>query len=442
MADIIQMMKTFTVFLGLFLSMTAMASSTHYDTSSGDIAQFFNAGKGKYIIRYVHSFTDTLYIPQDSEVRFKGGRLSGPIVFNNTKLSGRVDLKGSHIAGSVSNKMLNASWLCAMDGVSDDAPVINDMIVVSGEVFFPRGTYRLVSPYPDPDGYYSKTGAPINFHIGIHRDNVRLMGEKGTVFLTQEQLGIICVYSKPYDIPGSVRNIRLKGITFRTMNDGSTFLEWTHAIKTKGVNGFSIENCRIEDFWGDGICLDHYGDTPQTGERTRNQNVRIVNNTIVGGRLHNNRNGISVINGKNVLIKNNVIRETSRKDMPGAIDVEPNNSAYTIDNIRIVGNIIKGSRGACGAIELCSFNGGPARHVFVEKNRISDSNLGIYVYLKTTDTTEHFVIRNNRIDADTPPCKFVGDGHSKDWIISGNSFKHPTNERIPGELRIENLRVK
>lgn len=419
-------------FLGLFLSMTAMAGSTHYDTASGDIAQLFTTGRGKFVISHAHTFTDTLRIPQGSELRFKrGGRLAGPVVFSDTKLSGRVDLRGSHVAGSVTNKTIDASWLCAIDGTTDDAPAINELIAIGRHIFFPRGTYRLVAPFRQE-----------KFHIGITKDSVWLMGQRGTVFLTTEQLGIVCVFSKPYDIDHSVKDIRLTGITFRTVNDGSTFLEWTHAIKSKGVDGLTIKGCTIDDFWGDGICLDHYGDTPATGERARNQNVRIVGNTITGGPLHNNRNGISVINGKNVLIKGNTIRETSRRNMPGAIDVEPNNAAYTIENIRIVGNTITGSRGSCGAIEVCMFNGGPGHHIYVEKNRISDSNLGIYVYLKTSGTTEHFVIRGNRVAADTPPYKFVGDGRSKDWIISGNTFKRPTQERIPSNLKIENLRVE
>lgn len=410
--------------------MTAAAVPTYYDTAGCNIHELFRLGQGRYVLRYTHKFRDTLYVPQGSELRFKGGRLIGPVVFNATKLSGNVNLKGSHIKGTMRNNKFNASWLCAMDGVTDDAPCVNEIIAVCGNVFFPKGTYRFVSAYNRE-----------NFHIGICKDNVTLLGEKGTIFLTKEKLGMVCVFSKPYDIPNSVKNIKLSGITFRTVNDGSVFLQWTHAIQMKGVNGFTIENCTIEDFWGDGICLNHYGDTPQTGERSRNQNVKILNNTIVGGKLHNNRNGISVINGKDVLIEGNTILNTSRNDMPGAIDVEPNNSAYTIENIRIIGNTIKGSRGNCGAIEVCMVKGGPGYHVYVEDNHISDSNLGIYIYLKTENTTEHFVIRNNRIAADTPPYKFVGDGKSKNWIISGNTFERNTEERIPGALRIENLSI-
>ena len=422
--------RSFVAVICLLVCMTAGALPTYYDKPNSNVQQLFKQGRGKYVLRYAHQFRDTLHIPHGCEVKFRGGKLTGPVVFDATKLSGNINLKGSSIRGNIINKTFDASWLCSMDGVTDDAPRINEIIAVCKNVFFPRGIYRLVSRYQRE-----------NFHIGITQHDVTLTGEEGTVFLTRERLGMVCVFTRPNDIDNSVRNFKLKGITFRTMNDGSTFLEWTHAIQSKGVNGFTVEECTIEDFWGDGICLNHYGDNPETGERSRNQNVQIINNTIIGGRLHNNRNGISVISGQNVLIQGNVIRNTSRKDMPGAIDVEPNNSAYTIENIRIIGNTISGSRGNGGAIEVCMFNGGPGHHIYVEDNEISDSNLGIFVYLKTDNTTEHFVIRNNHVAADTPPYRFVGEGRSKDWIISGNNFERRTNEKIPGKLKIQNLKI-
>jgi hypothetical protein len=423
--------KMILALVSLMFSIAVDAVPTYYDSANCNIHQLFKSGRGKYVLRHSHRFYNTLYVPYGCELVFEGGRLFGPITFNSDKLSGRVNLKGSRIRGTLKNKTFNASWICFMDGKTDDAANINDMLYVSRQVFFPRGIYRLKTPY----------NIKVNFHIGIRQNHVSLTGEEGTVFLTKERLGHVCVFTSPNDIPNSVKNVSIKGITFRTVNDGSVFLEWTHAIQTKGVNGFTIENCTIEDFWGDAICLNHYGDTPETGERSRNQNVRILNNTIIGGMLHNNRNGISVINGKNVLIEGNTIRNTSRHDMPGAIDVEPNNSAYTIENITIKGNRIEGSSGNCGAIEICMFNGGPGRHISVEDNYISNSNLGIYIIVKTNNTTEDFVIRNNNVAADTPPYKFVGEGKSKNWIISGNTFSRPTKERIPGNLRIENLQV-
>ena len=100
----------------------------------------------------------------------------------------------AHIFGCVSNATFDASWICAMDGVTDDAMNINEMIAVCINIFFPRGTYRLISSYNQED-----------FHIGINHDDVSLTGEEGTVFLTKERLGMVCIFSKPYDIENSIR---------------------------------------------------------------------------------------------------------------------------------------------------------------------------------------------------------------------------------------------
>ena len=175
-----------TAFVAFMICMTAGALPTYYDTANGNVHQLFKKGRGKYVLRYTHKFSDTLYIPSKSELKFCGGRLSGPVVFSSTKLSGSVNLKGSHFRGSVSNTTFNASWLCNMDGVNDDAPLINDIIASCNNIFFPKGTYRLVSAYNRE-----------NFHIGIRRNNVSLIGEEGTGFFTKERLGIICVYTKP-----------------------------------------------------------------------------------------------------------------------------------------------------------------------------------------------------------------------------------------------------
>lgn len=124
-----------------------VGAETVYDMPKCNLQSLFKAGKSKYVLRYAHQFSDSLIVPYGSEIVFEGGKLSGPIFFNNTKLTGKVNLKGSSINGSIRNKSFNASWLCAMDGVKDDAPRINEMIGVCGNVFFPKGTYRLVSAY-------------------------------------------------------------------------------------------------------------------------------------------------------------------------------------------------------------------------------------------------------------------------------------------------------
>lgn len=426
----------------LTLLAISVETITIYDTERGDIYKLFESEKAKYVIRYAHQFTDTLRVPYGCELMFEGGSLSGPIVFNETKLSGGVKLKGSVISGTIKNKEFDASWLCAMDGVSDDAGCINEMIKVCGNVFFPSGAYRLISAYDANDigDEYQKS---VIAHIGIHRSDVSLIGESGTFFVTDEPLGTMCVFSLPNEIEKSIRNIRIENITFKVYNDAIVFHELMHTIKIIGVNGITITNCTFNDFWGDAICLSHYGDDPNTGERTRNQNIKILNNKIIGGEHYNNRNGISIINGKNVLIKNNLIKNTSRENMPGGIDVEPNNSAYTIENIRIESNTIEGVRGNMGAIGIVLPQAGaPAYGVSIINNKISNCSWGISVCITTEMTSSNIQIVGNYIADDTNPYNFGGKGASKDWIIKNNYFGKPRNQKIPGDIKVDNLVVK
>ena len=441
-SQLIKNMLNRCVFLLLFclhLCIGMASAQAIYDSKDSNINALFKNGKAKYLISFHHVFEDTLRLPDGCELAFEGGSLSGPIVMNKTKLSGRVNLKGASLSGSVSNSQFDASWLCAMDGVTDDAKSINEMIEVCGKVFFPRGTYSLISRYNPKGKVPKKLYKAIKTHIGICSSDMELIGEDGTNFVTDDSLSTICLFSKPKQIAKSIRNIKIKNITFNVHNDGVNFHEFLHTIKTIGVNGLEIEYCTFNDFWGDAICLSHYGDNPRTGERTLNQNVRIVGNTI-NGDSHNNRNAISVISGKNVLIKNNTIKNTSRRDMPGGIDVEPNNSAYTIDNIRIENNHIEGSYGK--GIMVLARKEARVHHVEILSNEIKNcGKCGIFVGVATDNTSDSIIIKQNHVHADTRPYQFYGKGKSKNWIVSDNIFELPIRQSIPGDIQVENLTV-
>ena len=414
----------------------------YQDKEGQRLETLFVRENARYIIRYNYTFSDTLIIPNNSEIYFKGGSLSGPIVFQNTRLRGDVNLKGSYITGRLKNKVFEATWLCSADGISDDAAYINNIISICDCIHFKKGVYRLKSrfkPSLDIDSYFYPD---IESHIGIHRSGIIIKGDKGAELITDMPVGTICIYSLPGQIEKSVSNIEINGISFTVQNNGHEFHEYMHTIKTIGVNNLLVRNCIFNDFWGDAICLSHYGDNPQTGERTRNENVMILNNQIVGGSHHNNRNGISVISGKNVLIKRNVIKETSRKDMPGGIDVEPNNSAYTIDNIRILDNVLDNIRGGGGAIGLCTFNNGPASNIYIERNRISRSIKGIQLNIKTENITYNIYIRNNIVSDDTKPYNFMGKGKIRNLVVTDNLFGKAISQEIPGDLVVNKLTVK
>lgn len=425
-----------------FFSISTEAKRVIYDQPSSELHDILLNEKTTYIIRFPHSFTDTLIVPPKSVLQFEGGSLEGPIFFQETNLKGDVNIKGSHICGDIVNKSFNASWLCAMDGKTDDAQSINEIIDVCERVFFPKGKYRLISHY-DPSKYLGgEYRARVKTHIGINKSNVILRGEEGAEFVTNELLGTIVIFSPPYQIDNSVHDIEISNLSFRVENDGKIFHEFFHVIKVIGVNGLVIKDCRFNDYWGDAIYLSHYLDTPQTGERSCNQNIKILNNQITGGSHFNTRNGISIANGKNVVIINNTIRQTARDDMPGGLDIEPNNSAFTIDNILIEKNIFEDCRGTAGAIGIVLLrDNAPAHNIRIKNNIIRHCRAGISIVVKTDYSTDHFEITGNIVDSETPPLQFVGNGTSSYWIISNNSFGREW-QKIPGHIRVKHLITK
>ena len=412
-----------------------------YDTKDGDIKEIFSKNKCVYYIAYPHVF-DSISVPNGCEIHFAGGSLKGKVIFNKNFLSGKVKLHDSQLFGMISNKQFETVWNCYGDGQHDDAYNINQAISVCNVIHFQKGTYLMESFHKPVQGLNEHLHDPVKAHIGVYKSGISFLGEEGATLLTKDAERTIAIYTQPYKIQNSIRHITITKLAFRCENDGIAFNEFSHTIKVLGVNGLRITKCKFFDFFGDAICLSHYGDDEKTGERTRNSNVTISNNYIEG-KSHNNRNAISVINGYNVLIDNNIIEEVSKNNMPGAIDVEPNNSAYTINGITISNNQIRGSRGSGAAISVVALTEDtPTYNILIKNNQISQSTIGIGFFIKSVNTSRNFSIEDNVVDFDTPPLIFNGRGVSKDWTFKGNKFWRPTKVKIGGSFKIENLQVK
>jgi len=431
------MYKYLYIILLSFVSIELYGNNTVYDTPNCDLKTFFSQKNTKYIIRYKHTYDGKILVPTNSTIHFSKGSIKAEIEFDKTLLTGKVNIKGSTIYGTLANDEIVATWLCYADGKNDDSKNINSLIRVANRTIrFPKGTYRLKSIHK------GKYELPRDYHIGINKSNITLIGEKKACFETASDAGILCIYSRPNDIKNSVHDIEIKGLTFKTINNNTTFIktqEHLHTIHTIGVNNLTISNCNISNFWGDGICLGHYGDNEQTGERARNQNVTIKNNYIDGVN-HINRNGISVINGQNVTIDGNHIVNTSDDSMPGAIDVEANNTAYTIDNIVIKNNTIERCNGGVGAISIVSNkNRAPAHNITITGNTIKKSKMGLFFMVMTDAVVDDITVENNTVDKTTAPYRFYGSGSTNKWTIKNNHFQKSTKNKIGGSMKIKNL---
>lgn len=412
-------------------------AKTYYDSPGTNLNYFFTEKHSTYVIRYPHTQTTPLQLPEKVKLVFQGGSIQAPLHFKHTQLLGDVKLHGSTIQGSINNKQFVATWLCYADGIKDDAPNINAILQVCNNILFPKGIYHLES--------FHKPLYPISkpYHIGINRSNIKLTGEAGATLQTSTMAGMLCIYSKPKDIPNSQSNILIEGLTFQVNNESTDFdrnQEHCHTISFMGVKDASVKNCQFKNFWGDAICLSHYGDNENTGERTKNSNV-IIENNYIDGYKHSNRNGVSVISGEHVKIKNNTFANCSHSSMPGAIDVEPNCHVYTINDILIENNQIDHCQGSNGGISLVSNKrGGPLYNITIRKNRITNSSRGMEFAVELPETSGNIKIESNYVDEVTDPYIFYGHGETRNWNFKKNIFKRKTKVKFGGSIKFINLK--
>lgn len=123
-----------------------------------------------------------------------------------------------------------------------------------------------------------------------------------------------------------VRGIAIRDLTFDGWARERGFSEHRHLVNLAGVEDARIERVEFRAFQGDGLILSS-GRVP--GSERHNRNVQVLD-CIFDGVNHQNRNGISVIDGDGIRIERCAFRNCTRPNMPGPIDFEPDASAFAI----------------------------------------------------------------------------------------------------------------
>jgi hypothetical protein len=240
------------------------------------------------------------------------------------------------------------------DGVTDDSVAIQNAVTANNAVFFPAGTYKVSVPI-------------------VLKSNNTLYGEgaSSVILYTGSVASQGALYANSGSSSAYVDNITIQDLKVVGQVATAGFSEFVHNISLSGVRNCLIERCVVEGFRGDGIYI---GSGDIALQERHNINVTI-RDCYIDGVNKDNRNGISVIDGNGVNIDNNYITRTTRANMPGAIDIEPDANVYHI-----------------------------VRDISVRNNKIVDCNSGVAaigVYLPSvafTTPPNGFNIENNYID--------------------------------------------
>ena len=299
-----------------------------------------------------------------------------------------VQLSNKLWACIVHNGEINVSWFGAKgDGVTDDTEAIQKAIKKANVIILGEKTYRLTNV------------------LEIF-SNKNILGNRTTLYSEQQTKGIMSCgkFNGEY-----ISNVKIDNIIFKNKQQG--FNESGRVIIIHGAENVYISNCNIIGWDGDALIVDRNSNSPST----KNPNNIIIENCLFDGINKENRQAITLFAGENIIIRNNRFLNTTRNDMPGAIDLEPwlEPEEVFFKDIIIENNYFFNVKVAVNvALEKSNKNVSYLKGLCINNNIIEKvGNIAIYLYQRNqnNETFEEFedwnsndvVINNNTIIMDT-----------------------------------------
>ena len=345
------------------------------------------------------------------------------------------------------------------DGVTDDRAAIQLAINAvqtagGGQVYFPAGTYLIdsnpINPgttFPERDGLVV-TASNISFYGDGKASIIKQSNNNVTLVAIDGSLSPINSFS--------IENLALHGPTARYVfpNSLPRREQNVHLLKFINVRSATVTNNLFYAFQGDGLSLDQafdYEGPPPYAQTRHNTNISVSNN-LFDGFDNNTRNGISVIDGDNIVVNGNVFKNIAKQYMPGSIDIEPNPYPYYIvRNIIVSSNMFENCQGSNGHIGYFIPNNSwpvsapPDKFVFAN-NTFTSYGTGVFGALigtqpvavtvtgnlysgldrpllfgfqSTGSTFDGLNITNNTLDWSNGVTPIVGYG----WTVGMNNYK-------------------
>lgn len=217
------------------------------------------------------------------------------------------------------------------DGVTDDTQSIQKAInsINQGTIFFPKGTYRIAGKQKTLNEQSRLSdGIIIKGNIIYLGQNAVLKADPNCCFILKTQLrkDITNYINNP-------NNILIKGLTFE--KPLATWFEQSELLNIESCTNLTIEYCKFKGWSGDAITFGF--NMPVTLDKWYQsliQKIKILDCDF-DGITKNNRQAISFMCGEDVQINRCKFTRTTRPNMPGAIDIEPEYAWCKIKNISI-----------------------------------------------------------------------------------------------------------
>jgi hypothetical protein len=298
------------------------------------------------------------------------------------------------------------------NGIADDTEAIQAAINENDAIYIPEGDYNI--------DYLS---IPSNKNIlGTPTSKLIQYLETGHGLPTGYLRSLLEIQA---DTEGTfIENIVIDNLTLDGKVEVFGFNEGAYLTLVAGGKNINLNNIRFIGFRGDGVIMTAgvNPNWPYPGTEIPLHNVNTtITNCLFDGVNNDNRNGISIIDNDGLLVENCQFINTTRSNMPGAIDFEPDREWSIVSN-SIIRDCTFENIGGGGAILMISpgILSTVPNNFTIENNIIQNCPLDSGSSLKgailyTTDfsntNVSNVLIRGNTIkDLDSPGVITSGNG--------------------------------
>jgi len=219
------------------------------------------------------------------------------------------------------------------DGVTDDTESINAALAAHNNVYFPPGTYLV-------DGTYDGFADTANGGIRVNTNQRILMDKDCIIQVKDNPTGYYNAFSVSGTVDTPIENVVIEGGKIvGNKTDPKTGHTQGYGISFTDSKNCTVRGVEIADMFADGIVI--HG---STGDERTGRNTGIVIDNCV---IHDcNRQGISIIIGDHITLRDVEIYAIGGKSPQSGIDIEPNNMGdgeppyvhdVLFDNVHIYG---------------------------------------------------------------------------------------------------------
>jgi hypothetical protein len=320
------------------------------------------------------------------------------------------------------------------DGVADDSSAFRLATGIASKLFIPAGTYFFRGENSWNTDGFSLTS------------NIEIFGEGDTTILKQDDTCKTLINANQgrggtTSISDNIKNVHLHD--FKILGSADGLIEQHPMINLNAVSDVVIDRLTLSGFVGDAIYI---GSSNVAGVERHNMDV-VVRNCRFDGVTSFTRNGISIIDGTNILIEDNFFTNIGASGEPGCVDIEPNSDAFAIiKNITIRRNRFTGGNASAIAIllkKMVSVATTPPVGITVEHNVIDGcyKAFAFSGYAMPTDASPRMGIslRKNVILNCKYPATIDGVAGA---VFSDNLFKDCPNYIDMGYTKAGNTDVK